>query len=112
MKDATNRVPVYSVDEKLIGWYTPKRVEALLSTKRTNVIRARSGQVRRIYVLDGTRQATVNDYTGQRYSHNAESDHPNQLYKNVKNVWAFRYISRKDKHLFTSVRDSVMARAE
>jgi hypothetical protein len=110
MKNATNRVPVYSVDEKLIGWYTPKQVEALVSAKRTNVIRARNGQIRRIYVMDGSRAATVNDYTGKRYSHNAESDHPNPLYKNVKGVWAFRYISPKDEHLFTAVRDSVMVR--
>lgn len=100
MNNATGKVPVYALDERLIGWYTPDQVAALVSAKRTKVIRARNGQIRRIYVLDGSDPARLCHFAGRRYSHNAESDHPNPLYKNVRNVWAFRYISPKDRHLF------------
>jgi hypothetical protein len=101
------RIPVYSLDESLVGHYTPAQAERLLSTRRVNVIRARNGDIRRIYLLENARVSSVRDYQGQQYSHKHASDHPNPLYQNPENVWTFRYISKKDRTVFMAVLDSV-----
>jgi len=105
------RIPVYSADDSLLGWYTEEQAERLCQTQRANVIRARSGVLRRVYLLDSSRALAATDYVGQRYSHCAESNHPNPLYQNIRGVWAFRYISPKDRGRFTAVMESVMAGA-
>jgi hypothetical protein len=105
------RVPVYSLDESLVGHYSPAQVERLLSTRRVKVIRSRKGEIRRIYLLENARISSISDYQGQRYSHNHASDHPNPLYQNPENVWAFRYLSRKDRPVFKAVLDSVVTEA-
>jgi len=104
------RVPVYSEDGRIIAKLTPDGLEDWLSRRRAIVVRDRAGRIARVYMLaDGERPLSPGSYAGTRYSHDYECDHPNPAYQNIRGVWAFRYISRRDRPAFFSVVNSVLA---
>jgi hypothetical protein len=102
------RIPVYE-EGKLYGLLLPHAVERLLTRRRAHVVRSRRGEIKRVYLLgDSEHILTPATYSGSKYSHNRESNHPNLLYQNIRGVWAFRYISPKARDMFFAVIRSCM----
>ena len=104
------QVPVYDQGGRIIQKVPLRGIEDWLVGRRAIVVRGRAGKIARVYVLgDSERALSASSYAGTRYSHDHECDHPNPAYQNIRGVWAFRYISRRDRPAFFSVINSVLA---
>ena len=103
------QVPVYDEDGRIIQKVPLCGIEDWLAGRRAIVVRNRVGGIACVYVLgDSERALSAGSYTGTRYSHNHECDHPNPAYQNIRGVWAFRYISRRDRPAFFSAINCVL----
>ena len=103
------RIPVYDEDGHIIARLIPDNLQDWLSERRAIVVRNRVGRIACVYVLGQNERAlSASSYAGTRYSHNHECDRPNPAYQNIRGVWAFRYISRRDRPAFFSAINCVL----